>query len=376
MLGLYIHIPFCAQKCRYCDFLSFGGKNEGDMGEYLSLLCAEIGLLPGQGERLSSVYIGGGTPSILPAAALPELLGRVGERFGLSGAEITAEANPGTLDQAKLFAWRQAGVNRLSLGFQSLNDMELKRIGRIHTGEQAVEAFKTARAAGFENINIDLMYGLPGQSVSSCLRSLERAISLNPEHVSFYSLILEEGTPLFCDISSGKETLPDEDETAEQGDAGAALLKAAGFERYEVSNYARPGRRCRHNLLYWQGGDFLAAGLGASFAVWEGGAVTRGENTANPADYARLVKANTRPVAETVVEKGKDAMFTFAMMGLRLAEGFSAEEFKKRFKTAFEKAFPKTAKNPLLEVSKSRVALNARGFELMNTVLCGMLDEV
>lgn len=376
MLGLYMHIPFCAQKCRYCDFLSFGGKNEGDMGAYLSLLCAEIGLLPRQGEKLSSVFIGGGTPSILPAAALPELLGRVGEHFDLSGAEITAEANPGTLDEEKLAAWREAGINRLSLGLQSLDDAELKRIGRIHSGKQAVEAFEMARAAGFGNINIDLMYGLPGQTVSSCLRSLEKAVSLNPEHVSFYSLILEEGTPLFGDVASQKETLPDEDEAAEQGDAGAALLKAAGFGRYEVSNYARPGKRCRHNLLYWQGGDFLAAGLGASFALWEGGTVTRGENAAKMADYARLVGAKIRPVAGTVVEKGKDAMFTFAMMGLRLAEGFSAEEFEKRFKTAFEKAFPQTAKNPLLEVSKSRVRLSGRGFELMNAVLRGMLDEV
>jgi oxygen-independent coproporphyrinogen-3 oxidase len=346
------------------------------MEGYMSLLCAEIGLLPRRGERLTSVFVGGGTPSALPETALPELLGRVREHFDLSGAEITAEANPGTADEAKLSAWRKAGINRLSLGVQSLQDAELRRIGRTHSAKQAVEAFQMARVAGFANINVDLIYGLPGQSVSSCLRSLGSAVTLQPEHVSFYSLILEEGTPLFCDVSAGRETLPDADETAEMGDAGAAFLKAAGFEGYEVSNYAKEGKRCRHNLLYWQGGDFLAAGLGASFALWEGGKVIRGENVADLNAYATLVRSGTRPVASTIVEEGKDAMFTFAMMGLRLSEGFSAEEFERRFGTDFAAAFPNSAKNPFIEISRERVRLNARGFELMNAVLIGMLDEI
>jgi len=376
MLGLYIHIPFCARKCRYCDFLSFGGHTKGDMEDYMSLLCAEIALLPRQGERLCSVFVGGGTPSVLPEGAIPKLLERVGGRFGLSGAEITVEANPGTVDGNKLIAWRKAGVNRLSLGVQSFEDGELSRIGRIHTAKQAEEAFCMARDAGFSNINLDLMYGLPGQSVSSCLRSVERAISLAPEHISFYALILEEGTPLFRDVTEGRETLPDGDETADMGDEGAKLLMQAGYERYEVSNFARKGMRCRHNLLYWQGGDFLAAGLGASFAVWQGGTVVRGENAADLRDYAALVRSNIRPLAGTIVEKGREAMFTFAMMGLRLTEGFSAAAFERRFGMGFAVAFPKTARNPLVEVTGERVRLRPRGYELMNAVLVGMMEEM
>ncbi|MGI6193248.1 MAG: radical SAM family heme chaperone HemW [Christensenellales bacterium] len=376
MLGLYVHIPFCAQKCRYCDFLSFGGHTERGMEDYMSLLCAEIGMLPRQVEKLSSVFIGGGTPSALPERLMVQLLNTVRQRFDLTGAEITAEANPGTVDEKKLTAWRKAGINRLSLGVQSFDDGELKRIGRIHSANQAVEAFRMARNAGFSNINVDLMYGLPGQSAVSCLCSLEKAIALQPEHISFYALILEEGTPLYTDVTEGLETLPDEDETAETGDAGARLLQTAGYERYEVSNYAQPGRRCRHNLLYWQGGDYLAAGLGASFALWQGGTLIRGENAANMRDYAAMVRSNLRPVANTIVEEGKDAMFTFAMMGLRLKEGFSAQEFERRFQTDFASAFPKTAKHPLLCMSTDSVRLTVRGFDLMNAVLVGMMDEM
>lgn len=376
MLGLYIHIPFCVQKCRYCDFLSCGGHTRGDMEDYMSLLCAEIGLLPRMGERLSSVFIGGGTPSVLPEERVVQLLEKVRERFDLTGSEITAEANPGTVDEKKLTAWRKEGINRLSLGVQSFLDEELYRIGRIHTAKQAEEAYHLARAAGFSNINLDLMFGLPGQSTSSCLQTVERAIELSPEHISFYSLILEEGTPLYRDVTAGRETLPDEDTVADMGDAGAKLLQHAGYERYEVSNYAKAGMRCRHNLLYWQGGDYLAAGLGASFALWQGDRVIRGENTSSLRDYGTMVRSGLRPVESTIVEEGREAMFTFAMMGLRLCEGFSNDDFNRRFGVDFASAFPKTAQNPLLDVAKERVRLKPRGFELMNALLVNLMDEV
>ena len=269
-LELYLHIPFCIRKCSYCDFLSFAA-DESLKERYAGQLIEEIHAKSAAfaDREISTLFIGGGTPSILKAESLAQIMAAVRADFALAAdCEATIEANPGTLTADWLETCRAAGLNRLSLGLQSADDGELRTLGRIHTWEQFLASYGMVRRAGFENVNVDLMSALPGQSLASWERSLREVTALEPEHISAYSLIVEEGTP-FCERYSGAgaKLLPDEDTERAMYRAAKEILGRAGFERYEISNYAKPGRACRHNIGYWTGEEYLGLGLGASSYV-------------------------------------------------------------------------------------------------------------
>jgi oxygen-independent coproporphyrinogen-3 oxidase len=282
-LGLYLHIPFCVQKCRYCDFTSYAGKGEEFKNRYVKCLITQIqrlatapsGGLPAlSGRFVDSIFFGGGTPSLLSPEQLGEIMAEIRRQFVLAeDCEITMEANPGTLSPEKLVSYRNAGVNRLSIGLQSADDGCLRMLGRIHSWQDFCENYEQARKAGFDNINIDIMSALPGQSLESYLHTLKEVTALRPEHISSYSLILEEGTPLYDDEQLLK-LLPDEETDRRMYEMTKKVLDEEGYHRYEISNYAREGKECIHNLGYWEDIPYLGFGLGAS-SYWKKGKTRR-----------------------------------------------------------------------------------------------------
>ena len=269
MAGLYIHVPFCARKCGYCDFYSVPLAGGRPAEEYLGALERECEGLP-EGFAPETVFLGGGTPTVLSAAELDHLFELIARRVNLSRVtEWTCEANPGTLDAEKIRALRRAGVNRVSLGVQSFDDRVLAFLGRIHTGRQASESFRLLRGEGFDNVSLDLIFAVPGAPAGALERDLDQAIALNPEHLSVYGLTFEDGTPLARRRDAGEVRELDEEEQLRQFRVVRDTLKGAGFHHYEISSYARPGRECRHNLLYWGPGEFLGLGP-AAHSHWAG----------------------------------------------------------------------------------------------------------
>ena len=372
-LELYVHIPFCVKKCGYCDFLSFPGGSEAQR-QYVDALKLEIGhcMTDPEEYRVSSVFFGGGTPSLLPAAWTAELLGLLQERFPFGdSAEITMEANPGTVDAESLRLLREAGFNRLSFGCQSAEDEELQRLGRIHSWKDFLMSWELARAAGFENLNLDLMSGLPGQTAASWERTLRRAAELQPEHISAYSLILEEGTPFYRERES--LDLPDEEEEREMYECTGEILGEYGLLQYEISNYARKGYECRHNLGYWTGKDYLGLGLGAS-SLLEG---VRFHNTQDMKEYLASggCTEQLRIVDERLSREERQA--EFMILGLRLIAGVSELEFEKRFgqplAEVYSEQIEKYRKLGLLKKENGRIALTRRGISLSNTVMADFL---
>jgi oxygen-independent coproporphyrinogen-3 oxidase len=332
-LALYVHIPWCLRKCPYCDFNSHALRGALPEADYVEVLLADleqdVAALTAP-SPLISVFIGGGTPSLLSGGAVSRLLAGVRADIGLApDAEITLEANPGAAEAGRFAAYREAGVNRLSLGVQSLSAAHLARLGRIHGPQEVRSAVAAARSAGFENLNVDLMYALPEQSLDEARADLESAIALAPEHLSYYQLTLEPNTA----FHAAPPPLPDDDLAAEMHDQGLGLLAAAGYARYEVSAYARPGRRCRHNLNYWEFGDYLGIGAGGHGKVTTppagAGRVRRTAKLRQPAAY--LDPANRgRLVNSERVLNADDLVLEFAMNALRLGEGFSAGLFEAR----------------------------------------------
>ena len=284
-MELYLHIPFCVKKCDYCDFLSFPA-DESIKREYVETLKREIEKV---GERyrncqVSTIFVGGGTPSILNSSYIVEIFDVLRRKFHVAGnAEISMEVNPGTVTKEKLSDWRRAGINRLSMGLQSADNRELKRLGRIHTWEDFLESFRRAREEGFSNLNVDLMSALPGQTMDGWMETLKRTAAQEPEHISAYSLIIEEGTPFYERYGGkkGEALLPDEDTDRDMYHKTREFLASCGYERYEISNYAKPGRECRHNIGYWTGVPYLGLGLGAASYI-EG---IRFSNTRNLKEY-------------------------------------------------------------------------------------------
>lgn len=348
-LGLYIHIPFCLRKCIYCDFLSFPcgelrarGENPDPVEDYLAALLCELGSLGSRyGDRtVDTVFIGGGTPSVLPASAVSRLLSCVRSSFRLSAfPEITLEANPGTLTPEKLAEYRSAGVNRLSLGVQSLDDRVLSFLGRIHTEEQAVTAFRDARRAGFDNINLDLIFGLPIPEQEAFRETVEKVIALSPEHLSAYSLSVEEGTPLFDRIARGE--LPEPDDRIDRADYAYCRrrFKEAGFLQYEISNFAKPGRACAHNLKYWRQEEYIGAGLGASSFVGN----LRFANGTELAAY--LAGSGKAPLREEVCLTEEELRREYMMLGFRLvAGGPDPVRFEEKFGLSPETCFAASLK--------------------------------
>ena len=358
---IYVHIPFCVRKCDYCDFVSFAcGADVHKM--YFDALLRQIDETAETVGRVPvvSVFIGGGTPTVPDAQYIMAVLCKLKERFDLSSdAEITIEANPNSASVEKLKVYRDAGVNRLSIGLQSTEDSELKMLSRLHNYEEFLETYRDAREAGFDNINIDIMSAIPGQTIESYRRTLERVVELNPEHISAYSLIVEEGTPFYERYKDGKG-LPDEDTEREMYYLTKQLLHEHGYERYEISNYSKPGRECRHNLGYWTRVPYLGFGIAAASFDGE----KRYQAHSNLKRFcAGDFSAETETLSET------DAMAEFMFLGLRLVRGISKADFKKAFGRDMDEVYGeqlnKLAEEGLL-VNGDQVMLTDKGMDVAN----------
>lgn len=368
LLELYIHIPFCVKKCAYCDFLS-GPSDEKSRERYVELLCEEIQVCRGKVEeyQVSTVFFGGGTPSVLQGEQIKRIMETLRKVFVFEAdAEISMEMNPGTVTSEKLVAYREAGINRLSIGLQSVQDEELKLLGRIHTYDEFLHSYELARKAGFENINIDLISAIPGQTVSSWAKTLKTIVDLNPEHISAYSLIIEEGTPFFEKYGegSGQEMLPSEDEEREMYRQTKQILHEAGYERYEISNYSKEGRECRHNIGYWERAPYLGFGIGAASLFEE----TRSANPSNIEEYRTSFEKKFQAEKLSVEEQIEEFMF----LGLRMMKGISkqkfAEAFGKEIEEIYGKQIERLKKAELLEENDDRIYLTEKGIDISNSV--------
>jgi oxygen-independent coproporphyrinogen-3 oxidase len=381
-VALYLHIPFCHTRCYYCDFNTYAGLLS--LREpYVRALLTEIALTgelarqaDGSPRRARTVYFGGGTPSLLNAAQIERLLAACRAAFALDAeAEISLEANPGTLSEQRLRGLRAAGVNRLSIGAQSFAPQLLKVLGRTHTPEAIVQAVRAARAAGFPSINLDLMFGLPGQTMEHWRETLARALELQPDHLSLYSLIVEEGTPFYTWVQEGRLIPADEDLCAEMYEYADALLEEAGYENYEISNWARPGHQCRHNLTYWLNLPYLGLGAGAHSCF--GG--RRFSNVSEPRTYIRLLAERRRPEAESEELSAAQAMAETAFLALRTAQGLHLPSFEERFGLSFWQ-FVGARLRPveeagLLEYDGTWLRLSKRGRLLGNAVFLRLLPD-
>ena len=368
-LELYLHIPFCVKKCAYCDFLSVPADKAVQLC-YVEALKGEIYQQKtlGLNRRVTSIFIGGGTPSILDGGQMAQLLEAVHDSFPVeTDAEITVECNPGTLTADKLSCYRQQGVNRLSIGLQSADNEELRLLGRIHTYEEFLQSYTLAREMGFENINVDLMSALPGQTKESWQQTLREVLSLKPEHISAYSLIIEEGTPFYHRFGPGageERLLPDEDTERQMYYDTKDILKAEGYERYEISNYARQGFACRHNLGYWERREYLGLGLGAS-SLKEG---VRYRNHRKLSAYLSGDYGHEDIQRLTRQEELEETMF----LGLRKTEGvLLTEELLKVYKGVFERL----EQQELLIRENGRVRLTELGIDVSNYALAEFLQS-
>ena len=388
LVSLYLHFPFCERKCRYCDFLS-GPAGEETRKEYIDLLCREIELraheinAPAENTAaVDTVFIGGGTPSLMSPAQAARVMDTIRSCYHvLPDAEISMEANPGTVDPEKLRGFRAAGIGRLSIGVQSFDDSELRLLGRIHTAAEARETFFAAREAGFDNINLDLMSALPGQNIETWSHTLEAAVSLGPEHISAYSLIIEEGTPLASLLDAGKlPDLPSEEEDRRMYHFTKQFLASKGYRRYEISNYAKEGYECMHNCGYWTGHEYLGLGLGASSYL-------DGERFKNPDEMDEYRKAvmnmNDHNSAETMRRERqkltkKERMEEFMFLGLRMTDGVSEPEFERRFGVNPEDVFGSVLhrhlqQNVICRTPDHRISLTEYGLDVANYVMADYL---
>lgn len=399
-LELYIHIPFCMKKCAYCDFLSGPAPRE-TIDRYVTALVAEIRQYQKLAEnyRVTTIFFGGGTPSILSGGQMKEIFDALRDVFEIQAdAEITMEANPGTVTKENLLAYRACGINRISFGLQSVDDKELKLLGRVHTMRQFEESYDLARKAGFQNINIDLISAIPGQTVASWEHTLDTVIRMNPEHISAYSLIIEEGTPFYeiygenakeeqdsrcekCLADDGKQMdigknfpkLPDEEAERCMYELTAEKLEAAGYLQYEVSNYAKPGYACRHNKGYWQRVEYLGIGTGAASLI-------ENERYQHISDTDLYIRANGK-LDQIEEEKEKldwnaqveETMF----LGLRMKEGVNKQKFRERYHREIQEVYgevlEKLKEEGLLCEEEERICLTKRGNDLSNYVLAQFL---
>lgn len=393
-LELYLHIPFCVRKCAYCDFLS--GPSDGPLRQrYVDALIKEIKGYKDRFHdacRITTIFIGGGTPSLLSEDQTEDIFQALHQTFRIDEtAEITIEANPGTVTAQKLAAWKAAGINRLSIGLQSVNDAELKMLGRIHTYQDFLETYRAAREQGFDNINIDLISAVPGQTAESWKHTLLTAAGLEPEHISAYSLIIEEGTPFYeyygghaeetvqtVSDPAGRQMpgLPDEDTERVIYELTARLLSEYGYQRYEISNYAKEGRACRHNLGYWERKEYLGIGLGASSLIGH----QRYHHISDLETYIYNVSRNEDITEDTEELSLSDEIEEFMFLGLRESAGVSAQKFREAFgKNMFDvygKQLEKLINEGLLETKADAVRLTERGIDVSNTVFVEFLDPV
>lgn len=374
--SLYLHIPYCQAKCPYCDFNSHAATTWPEE-EYTRALIEEMRRRAEEasfkGNSIATIFFGGGTPSLFQPASIGRILDTAGKTFGIEReAEITLEANPGTVNQDKLSGFRAAGVNRLSFGAQSFNDATLKFLGRIHSADETREAAKMAHRAGFERLNLDLIFAVPGQTREAVLRDIAEAAALEPDHISAYNLTFEEGTVFFTEMRHGKIRPLESDEQADMYASVREELPRRGYPMYEISNYAHPGRECRHNLTYWHNETYLGLGAGAHSFARDGGGGRRWWNERNPARYIAL--ATETGIAETGSETVAPhlAMGEFVFLNLRLREGFASADFSARFDMSFDEAFGARAarlfEGELLENRAGRIRLTERGLELADSI--------
>lgn len=378
--GIYIHIPFCISKCIYCDFCS-APADDDTKERYVDALCAEIthagkeAVKNGDDRSISTIFFGGGTPSILQPRLFVKIMDAVRGAFTVSeDAEITVECNPGTLTAEKLRTYRSVGVNRLSIGLQSPDNRELRALGRIHTYEQFEESYYAAREAGFDNINIDIMSAIPYQTVSGYQSNLEKIVKLNPEHISAYSLIVEEGTPLFdmVERSDGK-IIPSEDEDRQMYALTKRILSDAGYYRYEISNYARPGFECRHNISYWKRTDYIGFGVAAASLLKKSESYPQSKRFTNTLDLEDYIKNPIGNHSEEELLTQNDEMEEFMFLGLRMMDGISTESFEASFGRSFDEVYgdiaQKQMRQGLIKREGGRIRLTDMGIDVSNTVM-------
>ena len=385
-LGLYLHVPFCVRKCNYCDFVSFPGQSGQTVEAYVERLCEDIasaGRTYGDRYHVDTVFIGGGTPSLLTPEQLGKVLKAVDSAFlcgcefaekcgaGLErcdGLEVTLESNPGTFDEEKLRRYIDLGVNRLSMGVQSLDDGVLKRLGRIHDSETARKAMRAAKALRM-NFNVDLMLGIPGQTLAIWEDTLKRTIEEGPSHISFYSLQLEMGTPFYRDFKNGELELPEWSENRAMYHRALEILQGAGYAHYEISNAAIPGRECRHNLKYWTMQDYLGLGMAAHSFL-------NGRRCFTTSDLQAYLAGPAQPEWEETDEHGLKTDFVFTQ--LRLIEGFCKDDYKKMFGSGFEEdfapAYQKLLQEGLLEETDGSIRLTSDGLDQTNPVMEALLN--
>ena len=369
-IGLYIHIPFCRQKCLYCDFPSWAGK-ESQMQAYVDALTKEITNRGKEysGRKVVSVFFGGGTPTTLSIPMLEQLMQAVFENWDIAeDAEITTEANPGTLDREMAQALKKMGFNRLSMGVQAWQNRLLKSLGRIHTIESFQDNFKAVREAGFENVNTDLMFALPNQTMADWKETVQNMVAMNPEHISAYSLILEEGTPFYDRYEKGELEPAEEELDREMYHWAVEYLAEHGYEQYEISNFAKAGRQSRHNRIYWQTEEYLGMGLGSHSYM-------NGERFHNIYDLQEYVQADGEVslLKEDVeIITREDALAEFMFLGLRLTEGVTFERFRERFgdemKNIYGRQIEKLAADGLLQEDEKGIRLTERGTDISNVV--------
>ena len=382
-IEIYIHIPFCVKKCAYCDFLS-GPQDDETIEKYVTSLLDEIQAHGLNRElaasyEVTSIFLGGGTPSILNVSQMQRIFEVLKTSFNISqDAEITIEANPGTVTREKLQVYRACGINRISFGLQSANNEELKLLGRIHTYEEFLESFSLARECGFDNINVDLISAIPKQTVASWEETLQKVITLHPEHISAYSLIVEEGTPfakVYGEGCPGEQDMPSEEEERTIYYRTEELLKAAGYHRYEISNYAKEGKECRHNLGYWKRKEYLGIGLGSASLIDN----TRYSNTSDLVKYIKCAKEPDKIKEDIQVLSTQEQMEEFMFLGLRKMEGVSEREFEECFPISIDEVYgfnlKKLINEGLLERKDGQILLTGVGIDISNYVFAEFLNE-
>jgi len=379
MAALYLHIPFCLSKCHYCSFNSCAGGKDL-YGPYVEALILELtGLAETKSDIASSsgldtLFVGGGTPTCLPSDLLLRVIHSSLALFAAApGAEVSVEANPGTVDARYLEALLESGVNRLSFGVQSFDNLELERIGRAHNEIEACSAISAARAAGFDNINLDLMYGLPGQTPDSWRKTLEKGLLFLPEHLSLYQLTIEPETPFHTLFESKRMRLPAEEEIIKMDEITRELCSSAGLHQYEISNYATAGSECRHNINYWQNNEYLAAGASAVSCLRG----VRERRIANPAEYISLISKTESVVIETECLSREDSFRETVIMGLRMVSGVSRTALHERYALDLEAYYGKTLEKLLglgfLELTETHLRITSKGWPFSNQIMAELV---
>ncbi len=368
-IGLYVHIPFCLRKCNYCDFCSFKIDDIAWQERYIDILCSEIESYKEKEIIVDSIFFGGGTPSLLSEDQFSRIVNIIRKSFLISpDTEFTIEANPKTLTREKLTCYASLGVNRLSLGLQSIHENEMKMLGRIHNYQDFIDLYRLARDCGITNINVDLMYGIPEQTMDSFSETLDKVIDLSPEHLSLYGLIIEDNTP----FGRNPEilNLPSEDQECDMYALACERLASSGYAHYEISNYARDEKFCKHNLKYWLNQEFIGVGL-AAYSYFNG---YRFGNTPNIEDYLSGKFSDSDSFLRNTTE---DEAYEFVMLALRLSQGFSLTEYRDRFGVDFligrERLISSFVDSGLMTITDDRVSLTEKGFYVSNSILTELI---